>query len=173
MWLDRMWLGGCRSNGLDRMVVSGPRGNLRATIIVLGVTIAACASAVVALRLMRPRREPQRQLVAAVIVIVVVGLSAFRRVLDRHLLGGKDEGIRTGMAGGRRSSSGHDRRNWTVMHHVGDWLHQHSGYRNRLRALRCRSWSAQWTTGQLHPPRRIVGNGVAHAPNFRRPNALG
>ena len=166
-----MWLGGCRSNGLDRMVVSGPRGNLRATIIVLGVTIAACASAVVALRLMRPRREPQRQLVAA--VIVVVGLSAFRRVLDRHLLGGKDEGIRTGMAGGRRSSSGHDRRNWTVMHHVGDWLHQHSGYRNRLRALRCRSWSAQWTTGQLHPPRRIVGNGVAHAPNFRRPNALG
>ena len=51
-------------------------GNLNSTVIVLGASIAACVSAVVALRLMYPGRKSQRQLVAVVIIGVGLLLSA-------------------------------------------------------------------------------------------------
>jgi len=51
-------------------------GNLSSTVIVLGVSIAACVSAVVALRLMCPGRKSQHQLVAVVIIGVGLLLSA-------------------------------------------------------------------------------------------------
>jgi hypothetical protein len=51
-------------------------GNLSSTVMVLGVTIAAFVTAVVALRLMYPGRKSQRQLVAVVIIGVGLLLSA-------------------------------------------------------------------------------------------------
>jgi hypothetical protein len=51
-------------------------GNLSSTVIVLGVSIAACVSAVVALRLMCPGRKSQHQLVAVVMIGVGLLLSA-------------------------------------------------------------------------------------------------
>ena len=51
-------------------------GNLSSAVMVLGVTIAACVSAVVALRLMYPGRKSQRQLVTVVIIGVGLLLSA-------------------------------------------------------------------------------------------------
>lgn len=55
---------------------AGLGGNLSSTVMVVGVTIAACVSAVMAVRLMYPGRKSQRQLVAVVIIGVGLLLSA-------------------------------------------------------------------------------------------------
>ena len=51
-------------------------GNLGSTVIVLGVTLAACVSAIVVMRLVCPERKSQRRLVATVIIGVGLLLSA-------------------------------------------------------------------------------------------------
>ncbi len=51
-------------------------GNLGSTVTVLGVTLAACVSATVVMRLVCPERESQRRLVATVIIGVGLLLSA-------------------------------------------------------------------------------------------------
>ena len=51
-------------------------GNLDSTVIVIGVTIAACVSAIVVMRLVCPERKSQRRLVVAVLLGVGLLLSA-------------------------------------------------------------------------------------------------
>ena len=55
---------------------TGLGGNLGSTVTVLGVTLAACVSAIVVMRLVCPERESQRRLVATVIIGVGLLLSA-------------------------------------------------------------------------------------------------
>jgi hypothetical protein len=169
---DRMWPGSRRFDGLGRMVVGAlggepgssgrfPRRHLCSLRIGDRGDAPRVPSVEVATATRRRRHHRSWP-------------TALRRGLVRPFLDSEDEGIRAGVAGGRRSSIGHNQRSRTIMHRFGDWLHQHAGYWNRLRALRRRSWSAQWTPGQLCSSQCLIGNGVAlHALWLRRPNALG